>query len=164
MNTTQVLITAVSGGLVALISGVIAWLIARRTASGRVDTTEATTLWVEGTAMRVELRNEVSNLRAQLIEAVQAITDLNREIRQSRDETARSREETRLSREETRALMKQIAAIHQEVKTSNALTIGALADQAESRRILSLPVMDRSEAETEHLKHVPSSDKERDDE
>jgi hypothetical protein len=37
MNTTQVLITAASAGLVALISGMVAWLIARRTTTGKID-------------------------------------------------------------------------------------------------------------------------------
>ncbi|HEV8177408.1 MAG TPA: hypothetical protein VGP44_06920, partial [Gemmatimonadales bacterium] len=38
-----------------------------------------------------------------------------------------------------------------EVKTANALTIGALADNIESRRILDIPEADRTEVEKEHL-------------
>lgn len=137
--------------LVAMVSGAVTWLISRRTKSGKIDTSEAAVLWDEGTKMRLELRDEVKSLKAQLIEAIEAITDLNREIKASRAETERSREETRLSRAETRRLMAQIEELHGEVKTSNALTMGALADNTETRRILLVPKDDRTPIEFEHL-------------
>lgn len=137
--------------IVATISGLVTWLVSRRTKSGKIDTSEAATLWDEGTKMRLELRNEVLSLKSQLAEAITAITELNHEIKASRAETERSREETRMSRAETRRLMNQIEDLHGEVKTSNRLTMGALADNAETRRILLLPKEDRTSVEFEHL-------------
>lgn len=137
--------------LVAVISGAVTWAVARRTNSGKIDTSEAAKLWDEGTNMRLELRAEVLSLKSQLSEAITAVTELNREIKASRAETERAREETRQSREETRQLMAQIAEVHTEVKTSNALTIGALADNTETRRILEIPKADRSQVENEHV-------------
>ena len=90
----------VAGGLV--IAGIAAfgsWRIARRKASGRIDTSDATDLWAESRAMRAEMRaendakdREIAELRrivtglreavarseAQLINATQAIRDLLR--------------------------------------------------------------------------------------
>jgi hypothetical protein len=137
--------------LVALVTGFVTWRASSRAKSGKIDTSEAATLWDEGTKMRLELRNEVTTLKAQLTEAITAITDLNREIKASRSETERAREETRLSRAETRRLMGQIEELHGEVKTSNRLTMGALADNIETRRILLLPKEDRTPVEFEHL-------------
>lgn len=144
--------------LAALVSGVVAWTIARRTSSGKIDTSQAATLWDEGTIMRKELRDEVVTLKTQLTEAIKAVTTLNMEITHSRQETEAAREETRKSREETRILMAQIAALHvetknvlTEVQTSNALSIGALADNIESRRILDIPIDERTEQEKIHL-------------
>jgi len=149
----------------AAVSGFVAWKKARRSTSGAIDTSEAATLWDEGTIMRQELRAEVASLKAQLIEAVTAITALNRDVALSREETALARKETQQSRYETLQLMKQIAGLHvdtrnvlqdtqhvlEEVKTGNGLTIGGLADNAETRRILDLPEGDRTLAEREHL-------------
>lgn len=169
--TTQLtaLVTAV---IVAAISGLVTWKVAKRSASGAIDTSEASTLWDEGTTMRQELRVEVVGLRAQLAEAISAVTALNREITHSRQETEAAREETRKSRAETRLLMAQIESLHaetkgvleevktnteetknvlEEVKTSNALSIGALADNTESRRILDIPAGKRTVQENEHL-------------
>lgn len=158
--------------LAAAVTGFVAWTVAKRTTSGSIDTSEAATLWDEGTIMRKELREQVTTLRAesadlktQLTIAVAAVTSLNDEIRRSRQETEAAREETRLSREETRKLMSQIESLHQEtkgvlietshvldeVKTSNALSIGALADNTESRRILEITPSERTSQENEHL-------------
>lgn len=137
--------------LVAIVSAISAWLIARRSKSGHIDTTEAATLWDEGTKMRGELREQVTLLRTQLGEAMVAVTELNREIKASRSETEAAREETRKSRAETRQLMSQIENLHSEVKTSNALTIGALADNTETRRIMALSKDERSPVEIQHL-------------
>ena len=151
--------------LAAVVSGFVAWRIAKRSTSGAIDTSEAATLWDEGTIMRQELRAEVANLKTQLIEAVAAITALNTDVSHSRQETESARRETQQSRAETVELMRQIAGLHadtrhvlqdtkyvlEEVKTSNALSIGALADNIETRRILDLPEADRTEMEKNHL-------------
>lgn len=144
--------------LVAIVTGIFSWLVARgdlsvkmNAQSGKIDTSEAAKLWDEGTNMRVELREEVLSLKSQLRESNSTMKELTREIRISRDETERAQEEARKSREETRTLMAQIAELHNEVKTSNALTIGNLADNAETRRILLVPEGERSSVEKEHI-------------
>jgi ATP/maltotriose-dependent transcriptional regulator MalT len=52
--------------LLSVVTGVVAYLVARRQRSGRINTSEATQLWQESTALRAELRSEVTALRAQL--------------------------------------------------------------------------------------------------
>lgn len=152
------IIIAIIAALGAASAGYFGYKLAKRNTSGAIDTSDAAKLWDEGTSMRGELRTEVITLRAQLKEAIDAIKDLNTEIRRSRQETEAAREETRKSREETRILMSQIESLHvetkemhDEVKTSNALTIGALADNQESRRILAIPETERTATEKEHL-------------
>lgn len=54
------LIAAILGPLIAAIGG---YMIAKRTTSGSIDTTDAATLWKESQAMRQELRDEVVALR-----------------------------------------------------------------------------------------------------
>lgn len=145
------LYAAIAVVLAALITGTVTWRIARRTKSGKIDTSEAATLWDEGTRMRLELREEVDSLKTQLSEAISAVYDLNREIKASRAETARANEETMKSRAETKQLMAQIELLHGEVKTFNALTMGNLADNQETRRILEVPKEQRTDTEFEHL-------------
>ena len=156
--TAEVLI-ALAAVAAAAVTGTVTWKIAKRSTSGAINTSEAATLWDEGTTMRQELREEVVALKAQVTEAMAAIVGLNADIRLSRQETEAAREETRKSREETRMLMLQIASLHREtrevlgeVKTNNTMSIGALADNTETRRILDLPIEDRTPKEKEHLR------------
>lgn len=165
MTSLETILGALGVVLAAAITGYFGYMIAKRTKSGQIDTSEAATLWVEGTAMRGELRNELASAKDQLertnirlVEAIDAISELNREIRRTRQETEAAREETRISREETRRLMTQIsdlhaetAEMHKEVKTSNDLTLGQLGDNAESRRINSIPKDKRTFVEQQHL-------------
>lgn len=43
-----------------------AYLIARRTTSGKINTSEAKDLWDEATKMRLELRHQVESLQAEI--------------------------------------------------------------------------------------------------
>lgn len=130
--------------LVAIVSGVVSLLIARRSKSGKIDTSEAAKLWDEGTSMRLELRSEVASLRVQLADAVEAITALNAEIRQARAEAE-------AARGETRKLMTQIDEIHNEIRTTGRATIGTSTQNAETRRIAAIPESDRSPSENKHM-------------
>lgn len=47
-----------------------------------------------------------------------------------------------------------VAEVHDEVKTGNALTAGALLDNQESRRILAIAHADRTESENDHLEQL----------
>lgn len=53
------------GLLGAAISAGVGVYVAKRQRSGRIDTTEAQTLWTEGTNMRKELRDELIAVRAE---------------------------------------------------------------------------------------------------
>ncbi len=167
--------TALIGALTVLMAGVgswVTWKISKRNASGAIDTSVAADLWAEGGKIRGELRVDLTETKKQLEdtsaalrEAVAAITALNEEIRLSRQQTEAAREEHRLSRQETKdlklhitQLTGQITELHRtqiealrEVKTGNTLTIGGMADNAESRRIMNVPHEDRTPTERDHL-------------
>jgi predicted nuclease with TOPRIM domain len=96
------LITALST-LAAVSAAGVAWLIARRTSSGRVDTTEAATLWAESKQMRSELRDEITVLRAGLAE-------MQSELAALRTETAECRAESASLRKEIMSLRKRLGA------------------------------------------------------
>jgi len=162
---------------VAMIVGsFVTWRIAKRTSSGAIDTSQASDLWAEGGKIRSELRvdltatkQQLEDTSAALREAVAAITALNEEIRRSREETEAAREEYRLSRQETRELKTQITELtaqitelHRtqvtalaEVSTHNSLTLGGMADNDETRRILAVPKADRTPHEEDHLRTAP---------
>jgi hypothetical protein len=48
-----------------------------------------------------------------------------------------------------------IREVANDVKTMNALSMGQLADAAETRRIMSVPLAERTTGELEHLAAVP---------
>lgn len=62
--------TAVWIALVALLgtgmTGAVTWAIARRATSGRIETTEAASLWTESANIRTELRLEAKELRERI--------------------------------------------------------------------------------------------------
>lgn len=60
MNATLPLILGLVG---TALTQLVIWLVARRSKSGRIDTSEAATLWAESQAIRGELRAEVAELR-----------------------------------------------------------------------------------------------------
>lgn len=158
---TLTILIAVIGFVAAIITGLVSWAVARRRNSGNIDTSDAASLWTESTQMRKDLRNEVDGLRKELKEAgmkfdaaVLQINGLLREIAFANTAIANAREETRTAREETAQLRAVINDVHAEVKTYNALTMGVLADNQESRRIMAIPPELRTPGETEHLNTV----------
>lgn len=130
--------------LVAVITGLVTWLTSKRAKSGKIDTSEAAKLWDEGTEMRRELRAEIVALKFQLGEAIQAVADLNVEIQKSRAETEDARKDTKI-------LIDHLNQLHEEIQTSNELSIGQLADNAEIRRIMGIRPEDRTRIEKRHL-------------
>lgn len=154
MDVTTAVLAALGVVLAAVVTGLVTWAVARRAKSGKVNTTEAAKLWDEGTTMRQELRIQVSVLEKQITALTANIVTLNQAIESARNETEAARYETRQSRAETRVLMRQIDALHGEVKTNNTLTIAALADNQETRRILLVPKDERTPVEFQHLSTV----------
>jgi UDP-N-acetylglucosamine 2-epimerase len=51
-------------------------------------------------------------------------------------------------------IFRKVDLVHGEVKTANSLTLGALADNTEVRRILHIAAGERSTEESEHLDDV----------
>lgn len=68
-----------AGAAAALITAFVSYLIARRTNSGSVDTSDAAVLWAESQAMRKELRDEVVSLRTELTGVKRDLIKANRE-------------------------------------------------------------------------------------
>lgn len=75
MNSTLVIVAAI-GALGTSLGGAIAWLIARRQTSGKIDTSDAATLWAASEELRKELREEVLMLRAQAVDLLRRIDRL----------------------------------------------------------------------------------------
>jgi len=57
----------VLGAIGAAVSGYVAWLVARRQRSGKIDTTEAADLWKEGKDMRDALIAQIVSLEAKIV-------------------------------------------------------------------------------------------------
>lgn len=74
--------------VVALIAASGTYLVARRTRSGDIGTSDASDLWAESQAIRKELREEVISLREQLSiqgqRCQERITALERTVRELR--------------------------------------------------------------------------------
>lgn len=176
--TTTILI-AVLTAVTAVIGSFVTWKISKRNTSGAIDTSVAADLWAEGGQIRGELRTDLAETKKQLEatntslrEAVAAVSALNDDIRLSREETTVAREETRELKVQITKLTAQITQLHaaqlealhrqtglqaqavelhNEVQTKNSLTLGGLADNAETRRILTIPEEKRTKHEQDHL-------------
>lgn len=99
-----VLAGAIAAVVVAVITATGSWLLARRTNSGTIDTTQAATLWEESRAMRAELRDQVARLHAEADNAQAAATRLEAEVGALRREVAQLRKELEAKSHELDAL------------------------------------------------------------
>jgi len=174
---TVAIAIAVLTAVTAVIGSFVTWKIAKRNASGAIDTSVAADLWAEGGKIRTELRTDLADTKQKLEEtntalrsAVAAVSALNDEIRAARERadcervelreqisalTAQVTELSRAQTAQTTNLSARTTDLHNEVKTSNGLTIGGLADNTETRRILAVPSHLRTAAELEHLRSAP---------
>lgn len=105
---------AIVGAVATIAGGVFGFLAVRRKSSGRIDTTEAVTLWTEGTVLRQELRDEIVRLRG--------------EAAQLRVEAVQLRSELALAVKDCVELRAQFAALHEEANLMRR-------ENAEYRRI-----------------------------
>lgn len=98
----------ISGGVaivVVVLGGMVTWLTVRRTASGKVGTSEASVLWEQAQAMRTELvahrdkaieqRDRLMEQRDRLMESQTALvipmlTGINESLRQITESLART--------------------------------------------------------------------------
>jgi hypothetical protein len=102
------IVPIILGTLGALLSALGAVAVTRRQRSGKIDTTEAETLWAEGQAMRRELRDEAIALRAEVVA-------LRVESVAMRTESAAMRAELVVLREESVSLRQAAADCRDEV-------------------------------------------------
>lgn len=160
-NAAQYLFGGLGVALAAAITGFITYRISQRTNSGNVDTSQAAEVWKAGTDMRDYLTTQVVGLRTQLTDANSLSTRLLHELElanvaadSARASAEAARTETVLARAETARLLLAVKEVHTEVSTGNALTLGALADNQESRRIAAIPEAERTAAEREHIDTV----------
>jgi peptidoglycan hydrolase CwlO-like protein len=79
-QSTITIAVAIIGVLGTVTVALVTYLVARRQNSGRIATSDASTLWVESQAMRKELRDEVLLLRTDVRELRTEIQALKEEI------------------------------------------------------------------------------------
>jgi chromosome segregation ATPase len=129
--------------LASIITGLVTWSIAqrtssdtRRTTSGRIDTSDAATLWEEAQKLRTEYREEVSALRTrqtdlerQLATAQSSLGDAKAKLGEAQYTISLLRSEVR----ELRALCGETGADVEAVKREMA-TARSLSDYIGGRR------------------------------
>lgn len=98
----------------AVISGFVAYIVARRQRSGRIDTTEAETLWAESQAMRKELRDEAENCRGEVLALREEMVAVREEASVMRQELVAIRQEGIVLRAESVALREEMVTLREE--------------------------------------------------
>jgi hypothetical protein len=133
----------------------------RRKTSGSIETSDAAVLWLASGKIREDLLTELQGARddlheatTQLSAALDRVAGLTAQVEQANTATLLAISEMKEARAETAALRAVMEEVHEEIKTSNSLTAGALLDNTETRRILEIPEKDRTKAEREHLAEV----------
>jgi len=87
--TDPVIVAALLGVAGVGVTAIVTYVVARRTTSGRVETSEAATLWAASEQMRKELRDELVAARAQVIELLRQNESLHRQITELLEEIDR---------------------------------------------------------------------------
>ncbi len=111
MNPTVPILLGVIG---AVISGAVAFAVARRQRSGRIDTTEAETLWAESQAMRTELRNEAETCRGEVSALRTEMVAVRAEASVMREEMVTLRQEGIVLRAESVSLREEMVTLREE--------------------------------------------------
>lgn len=100
----------IAGGIgAAAITAIVSFLIARRTSSGRISTTEAATLWQESQTMRHELRDEVAKWQAKAETLEAKIDTLEQENTQLRLDALQCKQEAHRLSDELAEVQRQLA-------------------------------------------------------
>lgn len=87
-SSLATIIAAIIGISVAAASAVSAYAIARRRMGGRIDTTDAATLWKESQDMRRELRDELVSAREEVEHLRSELGACRKELENLREEVA----------------------------------------------------------------------------
>lgn len=131
-------IPVVLGLLGAALSALAAYAIAKRQRSGKIDTTEAETLWAEGQSMRQELRAETVTLREEVLALRSEAVAARNESSSMRVELASLREESIEMHAAMSKLRAECAALTEEIVSLR----GQMADDTEGRDALRGEVAD----------------------
>ena len=108
------LVPVVLGVIGAAITGAVAYAVARRQRSGKIDTTEAETLWAEGQAMRRELRDEAETCRQEVLALRSEMVAVRAEASVMRQELVAIRQEGIVLRAESVALREEMVTLREE--------------------------------------------------
>lgn len=122
------IIIAAFATIAAVIGSFVTWKISQRNTSGAIDTSVAADLWEEGGKIRGELRTDLAETKAALVDAVAAVTALNDELRLSREKTEAALEEIRQSHQATRELKAQITALTAQITELQRTALEALTN------------------------------------
>lgn len=95
--------------LSALVGALVTWMVARRRSSGKINTTEAETLWLEGQSMRADLRAEIVSLRDEVSSLRVELSSLRAEASILRTEADSAREALARCGTEVRRVRAQLA-------------------------------------------------------
>lgn len=76
------LLAAIFGAIATGAGAFVAWLLGRRGKSGRINTSEAETLWEEAGKIRAELRADTEQCKRELGEARTRISALEARVRE----------------------------------------------------------------------------------
>lgn len=108
------LVPVILGVAGAAITGFVAYIVSKRQRSGRIDTTEAETLWAESQAMRTELRSEAENCRGEVVILREEMVAVRAEASVMRSELVALRQEGIVLRAESVALREEMVTLREE--------------------------------------------------
>jgi predicted RNase H-like nuclease (RuvC/YqgF family) len=74
------LTNAIFGLAGVIVTAVVSYFVARRNSSGRVDTSDAKTLWEEADKLRVAYRTEIKDLRIEVTSLRSEVSKLQTEL------------------------------------------------------------------------------------
>lgn len=142
-STVNPAIPVILGVVGAGLSALAAYAIAKRQRSGKIDTTEAETLWAEGQSMRqelraetIELRQEIVALRAEAVAARNESSSMRVELSALREESIVTHTTMATLREECAALSAEIVSLREQMteEQTGRKELGDKLDKGESRQ------------------------------
>lgn len=114
MIDLTVLAPALAAIVTAGLASIGTYVSMRRAKSGQINSTEADQLWVESSAIRRELREQIQQMEMHIVDNEARIDALRQEILALRAENATLKHEVLTLREENATLKQAIGALKQE--------------------------------------------------
>ena len=108
--------------IAALAAPLFAYLAAARKLSGKIQTSEAASLWAEAGNLRKEYRDEVDRLRKELeecLDRIAAVEDINRKLRIENGGMTRTIKDQKLRIEELEASVAILTGDNRRLKLEN---------------------------------------------